>query len=75
MNIAAASILAKTYRDNYMLKLNKKHPEYGWDKNKGYGTKEHVEAIKNYGYTQFHRRSFHVKSLLQLPLFETIHNV
>ncbi len=60
-SIAAASILAKTYRDNYILNLVKEHPElekYGIHKNKGYGTKEHMEAIKKYGITKWHRKSF-----------------
>jgi ribonuclease HII len=70
MNIAAASILAKTYRDEWMEMLHKKHPEYNWAGNKGYGTKAHVEAIKNYGLTSYHRRSFKVKSLLQYSLFQ-----
>ena len=58
MNIAAASVLAKTYRDEYMLDLSTKHPEYDWDKNKGYPTKNHRKAIKIYGSTAFHRHSF-----------------
>ncbi len=70
MNIAAASILAKTYRDDWMKKLHSEYPEYNWEGNKGYGTKAHVEAIKNYGLTPYHRRSFHVKSLLQYSLFQ-----
>ena len=60
-SIAAASILAKTYRDNYILKLVEEYPElkkYGIDKNKGYGTKQHMEAIKEYGITKWHRKSF-----------------
>jgi|TARA_Y100000816_G_C26080964_1_gene569727 ribonuclease HII len=57
-NIAAASILAKTYRDDHMLNLNKINCNYGWNKNKGYGTKKHRKAIKNYGITKFHRKSF-----------------
>jgi len=60
-SIAAASILAKTYRDNYILKLVEEYPElkkYGIDKNKGYGTKQHMEAIKEYGITEWHRKSF-----------------
>jgi ribonuclease HII len=69
LNIAAASILAKTYRDEYMKKIHKKHPEYDWHDNKGYGTKNHIEAIKKFGLTAYHRRSFHVKSLLQYTLF------
>ena len=58
MSIAAASILAKTYRDNYMLKLHEEFPMYNWAKNKGYPTKEHREAIRKYGLTKYHRKSF-----------------
>jgi ribonuclease HII len=58
LNIAAASILAKTYRDNYMKKIHKEYPEYNWGKNKGYPTKEHKLAIKKYGITKYHRKSF-----------------
>ena len=58
LNIAAASILAKTYRDNYMEKIHKEYPEYNWKKNKGYPTKEHKVAIKKYGITKYHRKSF-----------------
>tara|TARA_B100001146_G_scaffold87315_1_gene77456 strand:+ start:389 stop:988 length:600 start_codon:yes stop_codon:yes gene_type:complete len=58
LNIAAASILAKTYRDNYMKKIHKEYPEYNWEKNKGYPTKEHKVAIKKYGITKYHRKSF-----------------
>ena len=58
MSIAAASILAKTYRDEYMLKIHEEHPEYNWAKNKGYPTKEHREAIFKYGLTKHHRLSF-----------------
>ena len=60
-SIAAASILAKTYRDNYIIQLVKDNPElekYGLHKNKGYGTKEHMEAIKEYGISKWHRKSF-----------------
>ena len=60
-SIATASILAKTYRDNYILNLVKQNPElekYGIHKNKGYGTKEHMDAIKKYGITKWHRKSF-----------------
>ena len=62
-SIAAASVLAKTYRDEYMRKLAKEHPQYGWERNMGYPTKEHVEAIIQHGYTQHHRKSFHLKQL------------
>lgn len=58
MSIAAASVLAKTYRDEYMLKLHKEFPMYNWAKNKGYPTKEHREAIREYGLTKYHRKSF-----------------
>lgn len=58
MSIAAASILAKTYRDAYMEKIHEEFPMYNWRKNKGYPTAEHREAIKKYGITKYHRRSF-----------------
>ncbi len=58
MSIAAASILAKTYRDAYMAKIHEEFPMYNWKKNKGYPTKEHREAIKKYGITKYHRKSF-----------------
>ncbi|MBR1937628.1 MAG: ribonuclease HII [Spirochaetales bacterium] len=57
--IMAASILAKTARDRFMLELDEKYPEYNFKKNKGYPTKEHIEAIEKYGLTPYHRRSFH----------------
>ena len=57
-SIAAASILAKTYRDDIMNDLHQIHPEYNWKRNKGYPTKEHRQAIKNFGTTPFHRLSF-----------------
>ncbi|MDE5868604.1 MAG: ribonuclease HII [Muribaculaceae bacterium] len=58
MSIAAASILAKTHRDELMIKLNEKYPGYGWDKNAGYPTKAHREAIKLLGPTPVHRKTF-----------------
>lgn len=58
--IAAASILAKTYRDDYMLELHAQHPFYGWNHNKGYPTKKHREAIHRYGVTPYHRLSFNL---------------
>lgn len=58
MSIAAASILAKTYRDEYMQELHKRFPQYLWSKNKAYATKQHREAIKEYGITEYHRRTF-----------------
>jgi ribonuclease HII len=57
-SIAAASILAKTYRDDYMLALHQKAPQYGWAKNRGYGTREHQEALDQYGPSRWHRQSF-----------------
>ncbi len=61
-SIAAASILAKTHRDEFMLKLHSRFPYYGWDKNKAYATRIHVEAIRKYGTCEFHRKSFHLKA-------------
>ena len=58
LNIAAASILAKTYRDLYMEKIHEEFPMYNWKKNKGYPTKEHRLAIEKYGVTKYHRKSF-----------------
>lgn len=62
-SIAAASVLAKTYRDEFMKKIALEYPEYGWDRNMGYPTREHVDAIKKYGFTPWHRKSFHLKEL------------
>ncbi len=61
MSIAAASVLAKTYRDDYMKKIHNEFPEYDWDKNKGYPTRAHRLAIEKYGITWVHRKSFHLK--------------
>lgn len=58
LSLAAASILAKTYRDDYMDKIHEEFPMYNWKKNKGYPTKEHREAIKEYGPCKYHRMSF-----------------
>lgn len=58
LSIAAASVLAKTYRDDYMDNLAKQYPQYGWERNKGYPTAEHREAIRQHGPTVEHRRSF-----------------
>lgn len=58
LHIAAASILAKTYRDEFMKNLHRHYPEYNWKQNKGYPTRQHREAIRQYGPTIFHRRSF-----------------
>ena len=62
-SIAAASVLAKTARDEYMEALAAEYPQYGWDKNMGYPTREHIEAVKRFGLTPHHRRSFHLKEL------------
>lgn len=62
MSIAAASILAKTYRDDYMLRLHEEYPMYGWDENKGYPTAAHYAAIRQYGITPYHRKSFNLKN-------------
>ena len=61
LSIAAASVLAKTYRDQYMLALHEKYPDFGWKKNKGYPTLEHRKAILNLGFTPFHRKTFAVQ--------------
>ena len=58
MSIAAASVLAKTYRDEFMEKIHQEFPQYNWKKNKGYPTKEHRNAIREYGATPYHRKSF-----------------
>lgn len=58
LSIAAASVLAKTYRDEYMLRLHEQYPHYHWDTNMGYPTKAHYEAIRQYGITPVHRKSF-----------------
>lgn len=58
LSIAAASVLAKTYRDDYMEKIHEEYPMYNWKQNKGYPTKEHRAAIKKYGITKYHRKTF-----------------
>lgn len=60
LSIAAASILAKTYRDDYMAELAHRYPQYDWQSNKGYPTKRHREAIREFGITPFHRRSYNL---------------
>jgi ribonuclease HII len=67
-DIAAASVLAKTHRDEYMLQLAERYPEYGWCRNKGYPTREHRLAIQQYGLSPYHRRSF-IHDTNQLSLF------
>lgn len=66
MSIAAASVLAKTYRDDYMLRLHTEFPMYGWDKNKGYPTKKHRAAISQYGTTPYHRMTYNLLGNSQL---------
>lgn len=68
LSIAAASILAKTYRDDYMMKIHEEFPQYRWDKNKGYPTKDHRTAIAEHGITPYHRKSFRLlDEQLKLP--------
>ena len=68
LSIAAASILAKTYRDDYMDLLAQEYPQYDWLSNKGYPTKKHREAIRQYGITPYHRKSFNMLGDGQLSL-------
>ena len=67
-NIAAASVLAKTFRDDYMLRLAEEYPMYGWAKNKGYPTREHRLAVREYGLSPYHRKTFN-HEIDQLELF------
>jgi ribonuclease HII len=68
MSIAAASVLAKTHRDEYMEKMDQEFPIYGWKKNKGYGTLQHRTAIMEHGICPYHRRSFNLNFQLNLKL-------
>ncbi len=63
MSIAAASILAKTYRDEFMMKLHTEYPHYGWDNNKGYGTIHHRRQLQQYGLSPYHRKTFKWKAV------------
>ena len=65
MSIAAASILAKTFRDEYMKTLHEEYPQYGWNHNKGYGTLAHRNAIATHGICKYHRKSFRLKPVQQ----------
>ncbi len=66
ISIAAASIIAKIHRDNYMKKISQLFPKYKWDKNSGYGTKEHINTIQNLGINRFHRKTFQpIKNFIQ----------
>jgi ribonuclease HII len=72
-NIAAASVLAKTYRDDYMVKLHEQYPEYAWNRNKGYGTAAHRDAILSLGPTEHHRKSFRLlPDQMELKFDETL---
>ena len=71
MSIAAASILAKTYRDEYMLGVHAEYPLYGWDTNKGYATEFHRKAIMQHGQCTLHRKSFVIKEM-QIELFDSV---
>ena len=68
LSIAAASILAKTFRDDYMNNLAKEYPHYGWEKNKGYPTREHREALREHGISPYHRKSYNLLGDGQLML-------
>lgn len=68
LNIASASILAKSYRDEWMMKIGEEFPEYKWHNNKGYATKQHIDAINIHGFSPYHRKSFVLKSV-QLSIF------
>ena len=70
MSIAAASILAKTYRDDFMLRIHKEYPMYHWDNNKGYPAKVHREAIRQYGTTPYHRMSYNLLGNFQQLEFD-----
>lgn len=71
LSIAAASVLAKTYRDEFMNEIHKEFPMYNWKQNKGYPTKEHREAIREYGTTKYHRMSFRLlPEQLELDFYE-----
>lgn len=66
LSIAAASILAKTYRDDYMAKIHIENPNYGWLDNQGYPTKKHYESIRKYGISKYHRKTFKLFKSIQL---------
>jgi ribonuclease HII len=68
MSIAAASILAKTHRDAFMRKIHEQYPEYAWNSNKGYPTLKHKKAIRDWGYTPYHRKTFNAAIQTKLDL-------
>lgn len=71
MSIAAASIIAKVFRDKWMIELHKEYPYYGWDTNVGYPTAQHYSGLKEYGYTKYHRQSFKLRTDKEVMLEET----
>jgi len=66
LSIAAASILAKTYRDDYMIKIHREFPQYNWSENKGYATADHRKAVYTHGESPWHRKSFHLSGQLKI---------
>jgi ribonuclease HII len=70
LSIAAASILAKTFRDDYMNRIGQEYPQYGWSVNKGYPTRQHREAIRQWGVTPYHRKSFNLLGDLRQLTFQ-----
>ena len=68
LSIAAASILAKTYRDDYMNEMAQQYPQYGWQQNKGYPTVQHRQAIRQYGVSPVHRRTFNMLGATELTI-------
>lgn len=68
LSIAAASILAKTHRDEYMKSIHDQHPQYNWINNKGYPTRDHKDAINSHGITDYHRKSFNMNEQLKIDL-------
>ena len=73
-SIAAASVLAKTFRDEYMEKIHLEFPEYGWNKNKGYPTLAHRKSILKYGITPYHRKTFHLFDTQMKIDFDSVHS-
>ncbi|MEI6851896.1 MAG: ribonuclease HII [Bacteroidota bacterium] len=67
LSIAAASVLAKTHRDDYMRQLHEEYPQYNWAQNKGYPTRDHRDAIIQYGITPYHRKTFRLNEQLKIP--------
>lgn len=72
LSIAAASVLAKTYRDDYMKQLHEEYPHYGWNRNAGYPTREHREGLRLHGATPYHRRTFNLLGDNQPGLFDDV---